>query len=63
MKALIFGGSGQLGRSMTKVFKGWKLTNVDFNKNDDCENVIIKDVNDLNFIKAEIDPLGTLFYN
>lgn len=59
MKALVFGGSGQLGRSMIKVFKGWKITNVDFNKNDDCENVIIKDVNDLNFIKSEIEPLGT----
>lgn len=58
MKALIFGGSGALGRSMVKVFKGWKVTSVDFTKNEECENVLIKDANDVNFLKSELNELG-----
>lgn len=58
MKALIFGGSGSLGRSMVRVFKGWKVTSVDFTKNDDCENILIKDANDINYLKSELDALG-----
>ncbi|CAD8078914.1 unnamed protein product [Paramecium primaurelia] len=57
MKALIFGGSGALGRSMVKVFKGWKVTSVDFNKNEECDNIIIKNANDINFLKSELNTL------
>lgn len=58
MKALIFGGSGALGRSMVKVFKGWKVTSVDFTKNEECENILIKSTDDIQFLKSEFDPLG-----
>lgn len=58
MKALIFGGSGALGRSMVKVFKGWKVTSVDFNKNEECDNIIIKNASDINFLKSELNALG-----
>ncbi|CAD8089083.1 unnamed protein product [Paramecium sonneborni] len=57
MKALIFGGSGALGRSMVKVFKGWKVTSVDFNKNEDCDNIIIENSSDINVLKSELNTL------
>lgn len=63
MKALIFGGSGALGRSMVRVFKGWKVTSVDFAKNEDCENILIKDANDINYLKSELDALGNQNFN
>ena len=44
MKALIFGGAGQLGRSMVRVFKGWDVTSVDLRENEECENIIFKDL-------------------
>lgn len=62
MKALIFGGSGALGRSMVKVFKGWKVTSVDFNKNEECDNIIIKNASDINFLKSELNTLGIYIY-
>lgn len=62
MKALIFGGSGTLGRSMVKVFKGWKVTSVDFNKNEECDNIIIKNASDINFLKSELNTLGIFIY-
>ena len=42
MKALIFGGSGALGRHMVKKFNNtWKVTNIDFSENSDSHTNII----------------------
>lgn len=61
MKALIFGGSGALGRSMVKIFKGWEVTSVDFTKNDEStNNIVIKDASDLTFVKSELNQLGNI---
>ena len=46
MKALIFGGSGALGRAMVKKFSNtWKVTSIDFKENSDSNHNILLDPN------------------